>query len=242
MANGFERDAPIHFFTVNAPKGREWQASSSWPLPQAVSTSFHLAEKSRLTKAAVGGATHFKIQYDVQCAPDFDKALQFGPYAQPCPLEQAAVHFVSAPLEKDLQLTGHPIADLSIASDAADTNVFVYLEDLAPDGSVTSITDGRQRASLRKVADAPWTYLGLPWRRSNREDVQPLEPGVPVRIKFDLLPISYIVKAGHRLRVSIAGADYRERDRDTVNAAHNITIYNTKDAPSVILLPIVSAS
>ena len=67
-------------------------------------------------------------------------------------------------------------------------------------------------------------------------------PGVPVRLQLDLLPISYIVKSGHRMRVSIAGADYRERDRDTVNAAHNITIYNTKDAPSVILLPIVPAT
>jgi uncharacterized protein len=63
-----------------------------------------------------------------------------------------------------------------------------------------------------------------------------------VRVQFDLLPVSYIFQAGHRMRVSIAGADYRERDRDTANTAHNITIYNSKDAPSVIVLPILPAS
>ena len=33
--------------------------------------------------------------------------------------------------------------------------------------------------------------------------------------------------------MSIAGR-IMERDRDTANSAHNITIYNSKDAPSVI--------
>lgn len=242
VANGFDGDPPIHYFTVNAPAGHEWQTASAWPLPQAVPASFHLADKSRLAPAGAGGATHFHIQYEVQCAPAFEKALQSGPFAQPCPVEQAAAHFVSAVLKKDTQVTGHPIADLSLAADAAEVNVFLYLEDVAPDGSVTSVTDGRQRASLRKVVDAPWNTIGLPWRRSNREDVQPLVPGVPVRVQFDLLPVSYIFKAGHRMRVSIAGADYRERDRDTANSAHNITIYNSKDAPSIIQLPILPAS
>ena len=173
----------------------------------------------------------------MKCAAGFDPALQSGPYAQPCPVEQSAAHFVSPVLKHDTQVTGHPIADLSVSVNATDVNLFLYLEDVAPDGNVTSITDGRQRASLRKVVDAPWNYMGLPWRRSNREDVQPLTPGVPVRVRFDLLPISYIFKAGHRMRVSVAGADYRERDRETANPAPILTIYNSKEAPSEVLLP-----
>jgi uncharacterized protein len=175
----------------------------------------------------------------VKCAAGFDPALQSGPFAQPCAVEQSAVHFLSPVLKQDTQVTGHPIADLTMSVDATDANLFVYLEDVAPDGSVTSVTDGRQRASLRKVVDAPWNYIGLPWRRSNREDVQPLTPGVAVRVRFDLLPISYIFKAGHRMRVSVAGADYRERDRDTASPAPTLTIYNSKEAPSTIMLPVV---
>src|ERR1700722_4529325 len=151
VANDFDRDQPIHFFTVNAPAGHEWQTASSWPPAQTSATSFHLTDKSRLAKAAIGGATDFRLQYAVQCAAGFDKTLQSGPYAQPCPVEAAAAHFLSAALKQDTQVTGHPIADLSVSADAADVNVFVYLEDVAPDGSVTSVTAGRQRASLRKV-------------------------------------------------------------------------------------------
>ena len=180
----------------------------------------------------------------MKCAPGFDPALQSGPFAQPCPVEQAAAHFVSAVLKQDTQITGHPIADMMLSIDAADANVFVYLEDVAPDGSVSSITDGRQRAFLPKkiVVDAPWNYIGLPWRRSNREDVQPLTPGVPVRVRFDLLPVSYIFKAGHRMRVSVAGADYRERDREAVNPAPTLTIYNSKESPSTIILPVIPST
>ena len=238
-ANGFESDPPIHYFTVNAPAGHEWQTSSTWPLAVAAPLSLHLADKSRLAASVSGAATRFQTRYDVKCVAGFDPALQSGPFAQPCPVEQSATHFLSPVLKQDTQVTGHPIADLSVSVDATDANVFVYLEDVAPDGSVTSVTDGRQRASLRKVVDVPWNYIGLPWRRSNREDVQPLTPGTAVRVQFDLLPISYIFKAGHRMRVSVAGADYRERDREAANLAPTLTIYNSKEAPSTITLPIV---
>jgi predicted acyl esterase len=53
------------------------------------------------------------------------------------------------------------------------------------------------------------------------------------------LPISYIFKAGHRMRVSVAGADYRERDREAASPAPTLTIYNSKETPSTIVLPIV---
>jgi uncharacterized protein len=239
IANGFDHDPPIHFYTVNAMPGHEWQTATTWPIPAAVPLSFHLADKSRLADSVIGGATRFQIQYEVKCAAGYDPALQSGPFAQPCPVQQAAAHFISSVLKQDTQVTGHPIADLWISVNAADANLFVYLEDVAPDGSVTSITDGRQRASLRKVLSPPWNYMGLPWRRSNREDVQPLVAGEPVRLQMDLLPTSYVFKSGHRIRVSVAGADYRERDRDTVNPAPTITIYNSSDTPSTIILPIV---
>jgi hypothetical protein len=242
MANGFNDEAPIHYYTVNAPVGHEWRTASAWPIPGATPAPFHLADKARLLPSASGAATQFRVSYEVKCAANIDSKLLSGPYAQPCPVEEAGAHFVSAVLKHDTEMTGHPIADLTISADAADVNLFVYLEDVSPDGSVSAVTDGRQRASLRKLADAPWNYIGLPWRRSYREDFQPLVPGVPVRVRLDLLPISYIFKAGHRMRVSVTGADYRERDRDTKNTARAVTILNSKESPSVVILPIVPAT
>ena len=241
VANGFATDAPIHYFTVNAPAGKEWHAAQSWPPPGASDLRLHLAAKARLSAAPSGGMSSFTVRYEVSCPPGFDPALQSGPFAQPCPVEQAGAHFLSPVLRTPTEVTGHPVADLWISADTADANLFIYLEDVAPDGTVTAVTDGRQRASLRKVVAPPWNYMGLPWRRSNREDEQTLVPGVPVRVQIDLLPISYVFKSGHRIRVSVTGADYRERDRKVLTPAPTIAIYDSTQNPSTLVLPVLGA-
>jgi predicted acyl esterase len=52
-------------------------------------------------------------------------------------------------------MTGTPLADLWISSTAPEQPVFAYLEDVAPDGTVTVVSEGRQRASLRRVVRRP---------------------------------------------------------------------------------------
>ena len=125
-------------------------------------------------------------------------------------------------------MTGNPVADLWIASTAADQNIFAYLEDVSPDGKITKVTDGRLKASLRKTATPPFADFGLPWHRSYRADAEPLKPGEPARLQFDFLPTSYVFKAGHRIRVTVAGADYREKDRTPVSPAAEVTILSDK--------------
>ena len=82
-------------------------------------------------------------------------------------------------------------------------------------------------------------YLGVPYHRGNREDAQPLEPGVPARMHFDLLPTSMIVKAGMRLRVSFAGADPRQRFRTVVfDPPPAIRLHHLDGASSRLSLPV----
>ena len=45
--------------------------------------------------------------------------------------------YTSAPLEQDMELTGHPLVTLFLTSSSSDGAVIVYLEDVAPDGRVT---------------------------------------------------------------------------------------------------------
>jgi putative CocE/NonD family hydrolase len=242
MDNGFANDAPIHFYTVNAPVGREWQSADVWPPPGVEERRLNLADNSRLSDKPGGRGTLLQIRYDVNCAAEFDKALQSGPNAQPCPVQLGGAHFLSSPLKIDTEVTGHPIADLWVSAEAPDVNLFVYLEDVAPDGSITAITDGRQKASLRKVGEPPYNYLGLPWHPSHRDDVQLLVPGTAVRVQMELFPVSYVFKSGHRIRVSVTGADYRERDRQAADPAPAIKIYDSNSNLSTIALPIRSAA
>ncbi len=155
-------------------------------------------------------------------------------------MEHGGPRFVTAPLESDTEVTGDAVIDLWMSSSASDGNIFVYLEDVAPDGKVTQVTDARLKASLRKMSKPKYENYGLPYHRSHREDAQPLKPGEPAQLVFAFLPASHIFKASHRIRISVAGSDYRERDRTPVSPAPVVTIHNAPSYPSYISLPVIT--
>jgi predicted acyl esterase len=43
--------------------------------------------------------------------------------------------------------------------------------------------------------------------RQSDHDPAPLADGRTVSLEFDLMPVSWVFKAGHRIRLSLAGAD-----------------------------------
>jgi putative CocE/NonD family hydrolase len=241
---GQSREDPIHYFTINAPAGTEWRSAKTWPIAGGHSERFYLAGAGptggALTNQAPkgkGATASFTVRYDVDCpAAKRPDGLLTG--APPCPLKNAGPHFASPVLSHDIEVTGDPIADLWITSSATDGNVFVYLEDVAPDGTVSPVTDARLKASLRRLNSPPYEAYGLPWHRSRAEDAQPLTPGAPARLTIAFLPTSYVFKAGHRIRVSLTGADYREHDRIPVTPAPVLSILDTPDYPSTVSLPV----
>jgi uncharacterized protein len=231
--NGLERQPRIHYTTQNAGEGLVWRHANALPLAPAQTRVLHLS-RGALRDRAGGPAARFAVNYRPACADALG-----GPMAQPCPQPANGPAFTSAPFARDTEITGSPIADLWIVSSAPDANIFAYIEDVAPDGSATPVTDGRVRASLRALAEPPYDYLGLPWRRAFREDAAALTPGEPANLRFDLFPMSHVFRAGHRLRVTIAGADYRERDRVESSPAPTIQILSSRARASTISLPSV---
>lgn len=67
-------------------------------------------------------------------------------------------------------------------------------------------------------------------------------PGVGSRFWYEGSVAAYQpqIRAGHRIRISIAGSDYRERDRTPVSPAPVVTIYNNPSYPSYISLPVIN--
>jgi hypothetical protein len=236
---GIRRDDPVHYFTVNAPAGQEWKSAKAWPVA-AQATPFYLSSSAGgiLSDRRGGGDTAFRVTYDVDCrtARPGPGGLLTG--APPCPLAKAGPHFAGDTLTRDTEVTGDAIADLWITSSAPDGPVFVYLEDLSPDGKVTPVTDARLKISLRKVSAPRYKNYGLPWHRAHAEDAQPVTGSEAVRMTFAFLPTSYIFKAGHKIQISVAGADYRERDRKT-GPGPMLIIVNSLDKNSAVTLPIV---
>jgi putative CocE/NonD family hydrolase len=233
--NGIMEEPPIYYYTVGAPKGTEWRFTSQWPLPNEKSTKYYFQPDGELSTSAPvneGGRDSYLINYDVTCP----SPVAWG---QTCVLDEKGITYTSKPLTASLELTGHPVVHLWSTSTAGDVNFFAYLEDLAPDGKVSIITDGRLKSSLRALGTPPYSIFGLPWHRSFQEDALAFEPDQPAEVVFDCLPMSHVFESGHRIRLTITGADPREKDRVQVSPPPTITIHRGVVRSSYIALPTI---
>ena len=84
----------------------------------------------------------------------------------------------------------------------------------------------------------PFYNWGLPWHRNAPEDVKPLTPGEPAELVFDLRPVSYVIKAGHRIRVTITAVCGDATPR--LDPAPVVTFHRNPIYSSYITLPIKS--
>jgi predicted acyl esterase len=123
--------------------------------------------------------------------------------------------FVSPPLPQETEITGPLAARLCVSSTTADADLFLVLRVFTPDlrevtfmGAIdphTPIAQGWLRASHRKLDPA----LSTAYRPYHTHDeVQPLEPGVPVALDVELWPTCIVVPAGHRIALTVRGRDY----------------------------------
>ena len=231
---GIDRDPPIHYFVTGAG---EWRSASQWPLPEARQISYALTPGGLAAGGFKGAALHqaFPVDYTVTC-PEGGS----GATVQPCHLPGQGLSLAGKVLKAPVEVTGHPLADVWIAADTPDANLFLYLEDVAPDGTVKVVTEGRLKASIRKLDPAPWALPGLPWHRAYAEDVEWLRPGEPARLIFDLMPTSYVFARGHRIQFTFTGSDHRERARDAKAQPKAITLLSDQAHPSSVSLPVVT--
>jgi hypothetical protein len=199
-----------------------------------------LASDGSLTATApqLAGERSFVVNTQITC-PDPNA----GPFDQPCHVAGEGTSFTGPPLAQDLEVTGNPVITLRMKADRSDASVFVYLEDVTPDGSVTEVTEGRLKASLRALSQAPWQVPNTPWHRGWNEDARPLTSGEATTLQFDLMPTSYVFHAGHRLQLTVSGADFRESLRDPLANGTRISVLSDSAAPSSSFeLPTVVAS
>lgn len=242
VKNGIMDEPRIHYTTANAPGGNEWRTANKWPLRPAKATTLYFgnsttANDHAFSKDAQNGvATSFKVDYNAVCA----RGTGLG---ATCPQDDKGVTFTSASLAGDMEVTGMPQLDLWVSSTATDGPLFAYLEDVAPDGSIAMVSEGRLKASLRTINKAPYKLPeGMLWHGFYKADAAPLTPGVAVRMQFELMPVSYIFKAGHRYRLTLSGADPREKLRVQLDPAPTWTIHAEVKRASRLVLPVATGA
>jgi uncharacterized protein len=139
--------------------------------------------------------------------------------------------YTSAPLEAPLRLAGTPRAVLWVNSDAPDTDFYVTLSHVYPEGRALRIA---------------WNAMRMRFRESLRVE-EPMTPGQVYRLELDLSPICDTLAPGHRIRVDIRSANFPIYDRNP-NTGHPIgedaelriahqTVHHTAARPSHVLLP-----
>ena len=125
------------------------------------------------------------------------------------------VTFLSAPLERQTEITGPLAARLGVSSSTADADLFLVFRVFTPDlrevvfmGAIdphTPVAQGWLRASHRKLDEK----RSFPWRPYHTHDeLQKLKPGERVTLDVELWPTSIVVAAGYRLALSVRGKDY----------------------------------
>lgn len=230
--------------------GNKWRSADSWP-PRAEQRSFYLAAAGRLTLRAPSETEALDTyRVDPQATSgrgarwqSYVNSVEQDPIGYPDRNEQnrRLLTYTSDPVSQPMEIVGHPIVTLSLRSNAPDGYLFVYLEDVDPDGRIRYITEGQLRLIHRKLSSDPPPYRSpAPHRTFARRDASPLTPGVSAEITVDLMPVAFLIRPGHRLRLSIGAADKDNFGPPPPGAATLYEIHRDVAAPSRVTVPVIS--
>jgi hypothetical protein len=270
IPNGIDKEPPILLYVMN---GGQWRFENEWPIERQIVTPYYFGEGNMLSiERANDGADGYR--------PDFTHDSRYsknngnrwlglmGTVPTELPIrtikDTQCLTYTTEPLESDLEVTGHPVAELWVSSTAEDGDFFVYLEDVDARGQALLVSEGCLRAGFADLYDNDeMIYSGnggievlpeLPWhgyeRAQYREAI--LAGGAIAKLCFDLHPTCWVFKKGHRIRVSVACADWptfrlheklspSNRPDDPANIVPTVTVHRDAERASRILLPVIPA-
>ncbi len=232
-----ELDAPILLYVRGE---NTWRKEHEWPLQRARNTALYLRSDRRNgatglsfdPPTGVGGGMSFT--YDprnpVPSRGGAMLGLRAGIKVQNDIIDRAdTLYFTSNPLSQDVEMTGPVSAVLHVTTDAPNTDFFVKLLDVQPDGKVYNVTSGILRRDYPKSSQAG-----------------------PEKITVELWPTSMVFKKGHRIAVMITSSDFPRFDRnpntggdiatETEPRPAHQTVFIGKATPSRLIVPIVPRS
>ncbi|HTG35609.1 MAG TPA: CocE/NonD family hydrolase [Thermoanaerobaculia bacterium] len=242
--NGVMDDAPVHYYVMGAPEAKAWRSAKTWPLPNERRTAYWFGPRRSLGTVAPKAAPKDKardemtVDYSAAVSPDPRWSLE-RKFPELSAHDAKGLAYTTPPLAAAVEVTGHPVVHLWVSSSVPDADLFVYLEEVDGKGASRYVTEGMLRASDRATADPGYDTAGLPYHRGNRADRADLAPGQPVELVFDLYPTSTLFAAGHRIRVTVTGADKANAVTPKRNPPPRITLYREAGKPSYVELPVI---
>jgi putative CocE/NonD family hydrolase len=222
--------ARVHYFVLGEER---WRSASSWPPPGAQPRALHLGASRRLADATweSEGSDPYVVDAGAGTGPRSRwcslMSIVPGDYPDRRERDDKLLVYDGAPLDADLMMAGHPqLTVFAEWSEPDAARVFAYLEDVAPDGRISYVTEG-QLAAIHRA----------PQRSFRRADALPVAPNHPLELTFELLPIAYLWRRGHRIRLALGCSD---ADHFAPPGAEGtMRVHHGPRYPSRIVLPVI---
>lgn len=248
--NGIMDEPPISYFAMGK---EQWQHVYNWPPNDAKYKSFWCSANHKIVenkKEKIDGCLHYEIDKNFGTGGGsrwnsltvkyrYNRKIAYNDWAK---RSKNLLHFTSEPLTKNMELTGHAIAEIYLSSDAKDVQLFIYISSIDKLGKATYITEGQFRGLHRKESTKKTTVPTFaPHHTFSKEDALKWTPNKVEKLHFELIPTSHLIKKGERIRISIAGTDvdhFDEIDEDVCNPTA-MQIFCTKEFPSTLHLPLL---
>ena len=248
--NGLDQQAPIRIFVMG---DNVWRDEYEWPLARAVPTTLFLHSDGFANTRFGDG--ELSSEFPADEPPDqysYDPRSPVPTYGgHGCcgagltpdgPLDQQSTQqrqdvlvYTSDPLVEDTEVTGAPRVQLVFSTDVTDTDFFVTLSDVHPDGRAILITEGAVRARFRDSVEKPTL----------------LTPGGVYEVEIPMWETSNVFKEGHRIRLHVTSSNFprfnrnlnsgrpmaEETESDIRVAAQ--TVYHDRTHASALVLPVI---
>ena len=220
---------PLHYYDIGTG---QWSETTTYPFTGASGQRLYLGagdlQSTPATGAAAGTDTLLWTGTGSPCSRPVDQwsmgAISVPSAAAgvtaPCagndePSAQnpvSSVSFTSAPLTRAERIAGPMAATLYASATTTDSEWVVEVEDVAPNGTATPLTEGALLGSLRQVDPSrSWSGGGgsylLPYHPYTQASVTPVVPGVTTRYDVEIFPTFATIAAGHSIRVTISTSD-----------------------------------
>lgn len=182
----------------------EWRCATNWPPAAAKQKAFYLAQNGELradAPDAMNGQDAYR--YDpLDPTPTVGGSI-LSNVIRPGSVDVSLVQqradvicYTTAPLEADLDVVGPLQMVLHASSSAVDTDFVVRLSDVHADGRAIQIQNGVLRTRYRDRSPSL------------------MEPGSVYALTIDMWATAHRFRAGHRLRIDIASADFPRFNRN----------------------------
>jgi len=263
--NGIDKDPPVLIYNIN---GDGWRQENEWPLARQQDFKLYLAENLDFADspgAEGSDAYRTELSHDRRYGSNLSSrwtALGGTPpdgVPDMTNQDESSLCYSSAPIENDLEVTGHPTVRLWVSSDADCGDFYVYLEDVDKNGRSLMVSEGQLRAGWHELHDNNlMTDCGidikpkLPWHGYEKAqwDEKALADGRVIELVIDLQPISWLFRKGHRIRLAISGANWPDFSlnptlspandpRAADNLKPTIRVHRGSQYPSVLELPAI---